>query len=437
MARRRQKGRSIPLFPVVLSFLSFFGLGYYVIVMKHGSLEGFRLFKEEGAEAIQESRTAELLSRVEEKIQTMTEKPSTEKLNPVTNELGNHIEYPALMTELPTNVADYPIFNNLLDVVSQWNPDQPDPPAIFRETLMHFNYSNPTEREYAAKFRDAELPFKLYDIPEITAVTHLWDDEYLQQQFYGDPHSKHVEKSKNNHFMYWTGNRKKYGNGEWTPPTEFVDSMNFNSWLKIAKHADEEKLRNDTVHYYFMSNAPAGDTKRTFIARDLPLFSTRTENFFVTDVPANKGIQCRFGMRGIISESHYDTGRNMVAMLKGAKRYILNPPEACKKIGIITDQRHPSYRHSLIDWSDIAQATSFDFAHVNAIDTIVRTGEVLYIPSFWFHYIVSLQYSAQCNTRSGTPPNEEGKSLIEDCLGITFGDMSRYNGGRKKNKNNG
>ena len=66
---------------------------------------------------------------------------------------------------------------------------------------MHFNYSNPIEREYAAKFRDAELPFKLYDIPEITAVTHLWDDEYLQKQFYGDPHSKHVEKSKNNHFM--------------------------------------------------------------------------------------------------------------------------------------------------------------------------------------------------------------------------------------------
>ena len=36
-----------------------------------------------------------------------------------------------------------------------------------------------------------------------------------------------------------------------------------------------------------------------------------------------------------------------------------------------------------------------------AIDTILKEGEVLYIPSHWFHYIVSLQKSAQCNTRSG------------------------------------
>ena len=36
-----------------------------------------------------------------------------------------------------------------------------------------------------------------------------------------------------------------------------------------------------------------------------------------------------------------------------------------------------------------------------AIDTVLKAGEVLYIPSFWFHYIISLQKSAQCNARSG------------------------------------
>ena len=68
-----------------------------------------------------------------------------------------------------------------------------------------------------------------------------------------------------------------------------------------------------------------------------------------------KGIQCRFGMRGIISEAHYDQGRNMVAMIKGAKRYILTPPASCTQLGIITDKRHPSFRHSQIDWSDPEQ----------------------------------------------------------------------------------
>jgi len=35
------------------------------------------------------------------------------------------------------------------------------------------------------------------------------------------------------------------------------------------------------------------------------------------------------------------------------------------------------------------------------LSTVLKAGEVLYVPSHWFHYIVSLQKSAQCNTRSG------------------------------------
>ena len=33
---------------------------------------------------------------------------------------------------------------------------------------------------------------------------------------------------------------------------------------------------------------------------------------------ASKGVDCRFGTRGVIAESHYDGGRNFIAMLKGA-----------------------------------------------------------------------------------------------------------------------
>ena len=36
-----------------------------------------------------------------------------------------------------------------------------------------------------------------------------------------------------------------------------------------------------------------------------------------------------------------------------------------------------------------------------ALSTVLKAGEVLYIPSHWFHYITSVQKSAQCNVRSG------------------------------------
>ena len=320
-------------------------------------------------------------------------------------------ERPELLMGPPE--TGYPKYTSLLEIVSAWNPDDPEPPTTFKETIQRFNYSDELERSYAEKFRNAELPFKIYDIPDILRVTRKWNDEYLREKMRYV--AAHVEESKSNHFMYWNGNRnrrvKKY-----VPPTDVV-SMKFDQWLEIAKQADQTKSTNSSTHYYFMTGVSAGDNFRSYISQDLSFFSTKKNNFFVSNVVANKGIQCRFGMRGIIAEAHFDAGRNMVAMIKGAKRYILNPPHECKKLGIISDVKHPSYRHSVIDWSDIDQATSRGFDSVNAIDTIVQAGEVLYIPSYWFHYIVSLQYSVQCNSRSGSPPNGEGQTEIEECLG--------------------
>jgi ribosomal protein L16 Arg81 hydroxylase len=46
------------------------------------------------------------------------------------------------------------------------------------------------------------------------------------------------------------------------------------------------------------------------------------------------------------------------------------------------------------EWLNIAK-------NATSIDTVLKAGEVLYIPSHWFHYIISLQKSAQCNVRAG------------------------------------
>lgn len=318
---------------------------------------------------------------------------------------------PTIATEVP--IAENMNFKPLYNVLDAWNPDNPDEPSDFAETLQHFDFGNPAERAMAEKFRNAELPFKLFNMTEFTDVANLWTDKYLHDQLMTNLRRSHVEKSKDNHFMYWNG--RASGRAGYKAPTEVID-MDFDRWLQIAKQADVEKTNHTTEHYYFMSSCPAHDQGRTFISKDLKAFSTEKNNFFITNVAANKGIQCRFGMRGVIAESHYDSGRNMVAMLKGEKRYILNPPWTCKHLGIIADKKHPSYRHSIIDWSDMQQAASRGFAKVDAIDTVLRIGEVLYIPTYWFHYMVSLKYSIQCNSRSGTPPHKEGANHVNLCM---------------------
>ena len=108
----------------------------------------------------------------------------------------------------------------------------------------------------------------------------------------------------------------------------------------------------------------------------------------------------------------------MVAVLRGRRRYILNPPAACKELSIYSQRNHPSFRHSSIDWSSIKEGYASGFDEADAIDTIIHSGEVLYIPSYWFHYVISMEYSAQCNTRHGSPSGDFGKQEIDDCFGF-------------------
>jgi len=279
----------------------------------------------------------------------------------------------------------------------------------------------------ATAYRHAEVPFKVYDVPFIDEVSDKWSDDYLSHVLReGGKATRHIERSASNHFMYWALKpwKSKLIPG-YKGPTEIVtEEMDFDQWLQHAQQADHDKTavpknkdESEKPYYYFMTNAMKGDQSASFVGRDLPVFSKGEKNFFIARPELNKGIQCRFGMRGIIAEAHYDSGRNMIGMIKGNKRYILNPPRACKQIDLIGDADHPSFRHSRLDWSNITVAREHDFASVDAIDTILRTGEVLFVPSYWMHYIVSLQYSVQCNSRFGPPESMASFEPIQKCFG--------------------
>lgn len=242
-------------------------------------------------------------------------------------------------------------------------------------------------------------------------------------------------------------------------------------------------------HFYWQSGVPKEErhlpkSQWTFVSRDLPSFSSPTETFFVFEPQSQKGIQCRFGERGVVAATHYDSGRNMIAMITGAKRYILAPPKECASLGIVPWKFNAEFRHSLLNFGHInyldddggnqkkttsnmkeegekpkndgsekeggddddndhddgdddalphTKKEEWDGTTMSqverewmeiasnsmAIETVLKAGEVLYIPSHWFHYIVSLQKSAQCNVRSGIHdkghPAFGGKMDVKTC----------------------
>lgn len=338
----------------------------------------------------------------------------------------------------------YPPLKPLRQLMENWNQDEdfsvlgPDGQKRYIvEGLYHLNYTNPEEMEIARYLRDHELPFKLYNVPEVTAATAKWTDEYVASHMKPPaglfPHLSGIgdlgyttvkdmpltigsgQESPNNFFAFFEIKR-------WDLERNGLFPYRFNDWdfathAKHARYADSVRLAPEQPHFYFQAGVSHLERKKsydswTFVSRDLPSFSSPNETFFVFHPENQKGIQCRFGERGVVAATHYDGGRNFVGMVTGAKRYVLSPPRECPKLGVFKSNKSPIYRHSLLNFGHITQINHPDMSieerrwlelagDAQSVETVLKQGEVLYIPSHWFHYIVSLQKSAQCNVRSG------------------------------------
>jgi len=102
------------------------------------------------------------------------------------------------------------------------------------------------------------------------------------------------------------------------------------------------------------------------------------------------------------SENHFDGSRNSIALLGGERRYILAHPDQCIPMALYPKE-HPSARHSAVDWTRPEEYLDEypEFRNAMANEVVLQPGDVLYLPTNWFHYIVSLELNFQCNTRSG------------------------------------
>jgi Cupin-like domain len=330
--------------------------------------------------------------------------------------------YPDLVLKPPSH-GEYPKLQPLQEIMQEWPQDELDrPPRMIHEVLMHFDYTNPVELQAARRFRDAQLPFKLVNVPEVIEAGKKWTDEYLATNFdggygtNGPPAKGTAQESVDNFFAFFIP--PLWSILEMGLPPTLNNDWTFAKWSQHARYADHVGLGPNYPHFYWQAGVNREERHQshnqwTFISRDLPSFSSPTETFFVFEPQHQKGIQCRFGERGVTAATHYDNGRNMIAMMTGAKRYILSPPRECSKLGVVNNNSdHAMFRHSMLNLGHLKdmdhpvmppeERTWLErAATAESLSTVLKAGEVLYIPSFWFHYITSLQKSAQCNVRSG------------------------------------
>lgn len=382
----------------------------------------------------------------EEEYEAITNQDPTARPDYV-NYVHHKYNYPEKLMEPPT-LGEYPFMRTYKELMDTWPQDNLDnPPDVLQEDLIHFDWNIEADMEAAVKFREAKLPFKVVNVPEVVAATTKWTDEYLINQFDtnapGEPNGLRADGKCNegpdNFFAFF--NVPLWDVDELGIPPTRDNDWSFARWTKHSHYADRVGLHPHKPHYYWQSGVAREErfqkkSQWSFVSNDLPSFSSTSDNFILFHHEHQKGIQCRFGERGITAANHYDSGRNMIAMIKGAKRYILSPPRACKKLGIVSSKGHASFRHSMLNYGHIALMENSEYSEempeeerewlemtgtAEAVSTVLKEGEILYVPTGWFHYITSLQKSAQCNVRSGPDMDGDeywggGYQITADCF---------------------
>ena len=365
-----------------------------------------------------------------------------------------------------TPTKDYPKSWKSTEVLSNWNPNDvvTTSQRNIYQGLCIFDYQ--TQYTAALSYRNLEKPFIIRNDPRVTSVARRWGDdpEYLHRVF-GDVKEFRTERSPTNQFMYYRirGGKHHTPKGYEPPPNDEIE-MTFGEWLehaiekdgvalgdkeliekskalkerrlqrdksKVEDHGDdaleddEKKVKDEDSeeekeekYYYFRMNADLRCPKEQckFIYNELPFFDPRKKKdsqFYIVDPTEQRGINCRFGMRGITAANHFDMSRNTIAIFGGERRYVLAAPSQCSKMALYP-RNHPSLRHSSFDWSnpdEWEEHPEFKDAHINEV--VLHEGDVLYLPTNWFHFIVNLSLNYQCNARSGT--TYESRNDVEGC----------------------
>ena len=336
---------------------------------------------------------------------------------PYTKDLQNCPRDPAELMDQ----SSYPQLWSLVDILKDWNPNNVNIPTnLHFHSLCVLDWKQPHAPEQVEAYRKAEIPFVLDNHPEWLRTAERWnhnvDDDHADTSGAADskPYIVHLLdeigpqrnefRAHSNHLSFWRRQRGQDYSGQPPPPTENVE-LTIHEWWR-HKTALEEALEHNTTtvpesdHYYFRLNAQLG--VMDFLYQELPLFDPNAgSSTFMVDPSAQRGINCRFGMVGSIADSHFDPTRNWIVNLGGLRRYILSPPSECPHLNL-WPMDHQSARHSKIHWADATDEELQTLNKARALQVVLQPGQALYLPTSWFHYIVSLTSTFQCNARSGT-----------------------------------
>lgn len=277
-------------------------------------------------------------------------------------------------------------------------------------------------RQQIKNYQQAEVPFVVRNDPEVLKSSERWNtDNYLDWKLRDRVYRG--EFSEKLSMLYWHAS-KHHTPENFIPPTA-IKPLTYDEWYEMAVSKEQNLTtykenaylrfdgcltkggRCDAIHRargmdrrrYSLTQASDGD----FVFDDLPFFNPKypeLSSSYLVEPEKQRGIQCRFGATGMVAEDHFDNDRNFIALIGGERRYIIGKPSNCKDMSLYP-QGHPLERHSVVDWEAPNTTAYPSFKNVNVSEVVLQAADILYLPTYWFHHIISLSRNYQCNVRSG------------------------------------
>jgi hypothetical protein len=174
----------------------------------------------------------------------------------------------AYSAPVPTEVKPPPYFK-LGDLLAQWNPDDTSPQRWIESPahpnkgagMPRFDYSDPVQRALALQYREAELPFISYNIPELDdAIQGPFSFAQLKHSLDNYNNIDHaelsVERITSNNYLYYKKRRAgDRGGANWKAPQSDV-FMTFEEFLGEVVDAEQRPdYVNSSIplHYFTIS----------------------------------------------------------------------------------------------------------------------------------------------------------------------------------------
>lgn len=222
---------------------------------------------------------------------------------------------------------------------------------------------------------------------DLVGSAHNWNLDYLKEHI-GDGNFS-VYNSPNHIFKYYDEKKvekKLPGSGSFQPPTKRLE-MKFGEFYDLMKKPLERDKR-----IYLQQGL--NDTVGPQIVRDFLQFNWK----WVTgqQVRNNWGPLTSnlllISEEGNVTPCHYDEQENFFAQVLGYKRVILFPPNLFECL-YPYPVFHPHDRQCQVDFENPDFKLFPKFRDAKGQDAVLGPGDVLYLPSYWFHYFETLSHS--------------------------------------------